>query len=84
MILHLKVKAGARKSELTQNEAGEWQLKITTPPIDGKANEAIIAFLASHYKVPKRAVTILSGYTAPFKKIEIEGITSLEVKQNGG
>jgi uncharacterized protein YggU (UPF0235/DUF167 family) len=53
MILHLKVKADARKSELTQNEEGEWQLKIAAPPVDGKANEAIIAFLASHYKVPK-------------------------------
>ncbi len=74
MILHLKVKAGARKSELTQSEAGEWQLKIAAPPVDGKANEAIIEFLAEHYKVPKRAVTILSGHTAPFKKIEIDGI----------
>jgi uncharacterized protein (TIGR00251 family) len=74
MILHLKVKAGARKSELTQSEAGEWQLKIAAPPVDGKANDAIIEFLAKHYKVPKRAVTILSGHTAPFKKIEIDGI----------
>lgn len=74
MILHLKVKAGARKSELTQTEGGEWQLKIAAPPVDGKANEAIIEFLAKHYKVPKRAVTILSGHTAPFKKIEIDGV----------
>jgi len=78
MILHLKVKAGARKSELTQNEEGEWQLKIAAPPVDGKANEAIIAFLANHFKVPKKAVTILSGHTAPFKKIEIDGINNPE------
>ena len=74
MILHLKVKAGARITELNQSEAGEWQLKIAAPPVDGKANDAIIEFLAKHYKVPKRAVTILSGHTAPFKKIEIDGI----------
>lgn len=80
MILHLKVKAGAKKSELSQNETGEWQLKIAAPPVDGKANEAIIAFLANHFKVPKRAVTILSGHTAPFKKIEIDGINNPENK----
>ena len=74
MILFLKVKAGAKKSELTKTETGELQLKIAAPPIDGKANEAIIEFLAKHYKVPKRAVTILSGHTTPFKKIEIDGI----------
>jgi len=74
MILHVKVKAGARKNELYQNEAGEWQLKIAAPPVDGKANEAIIAFLAEHYKVPKRNITILSGHTSAYKRIEVEGV----------
>ncbi|MBO7243868.1 MAG: DUF167 domain-containing protein [Alphaproteobacteria bacterium] len=76
---HLEIKVrihpGAKKSAFN----GTWnneQLKINiqTPPVDGKANEALIAFLAKFFHIRKSAVLLLSGETSREKKLALYDI----------
>jgi uncharacterized protein (TIGR00251 family) len=59
--LEVKVKPNARRNALTLQEDGSWLAEITAPPVDGKANAALIALVAKHFGCPKRAVTVKSG-----------------------
>ena len=72
--LTLKVRAGARKTEFAGKYGDAWKLHVAAPPVDGKANEAIIRFLAKLAGVPAAAVRIVSGFTGSTKIVEIEGI----------
>ena len=47
-------------------------MKVAAPPEKGKANDALIAFLASHFKVTRDDVTILSGHGTLLKLVRIE------------
>jgi uncharacterized protein (TIGR00251 family) len=74
MTLRVKVIPRSPKSEITGAMAdGTLKVKIAAPPDKGKANEALCAFLARHYGVPRSAVTIVSGHAAALKLVRIEG-----------
>ena len=47
------------------------KVKLAAPPIEGRANKALVAFLAEAFRVPQRAVTILRGETARHKTVRI-------------
>lgn len=72
--LQVKVRPNARTSALVAAPEGAvWQAQLKSPPVDGKANEELIALVAEHFGVPKRAVTIRSGAGARLKLLSIEG-----------
>jgi uncharacterized protein (TIGR00251 family) len=56
-------------------------VKVTAPPIDGAANDAVIALLAKTLKLPKRDVRIVSGDASRTKRVGIEGLTADEVRR---
>ncbi len=70
----IKVRAGARKTEFAGRFGDAWKLHIAAPPVDGKANEAIVRFFARLAAVPASAVRIVTGLSAANKLIEIDGI----------
>jgi uncharacterized protein (TIGR00251 family) len=70
-ILQLKVKPNSRESTLTQQPDGAWLAKVKAPPVDGKANAAVIALVAEHFGVPKSAVTIKSGAAGRLKLVQV-------------
>lgn len=69
--LSLKVKPNARHARLTEQADGTWLAEVNAPPIDGKANEAVIALVAAHFGVPKSRVDIRSGASSRLKRIQI-------------
>lgn len=72
MTLRVKVIPRSAKSEIVGELAdGTLKVKIAAPPEKGKANEALIAFLAAHYQVPRGAIEILSGHGTPLKLVRI-------------
>jgi uncharacterized protein (TIGR00251 family) len=75
MILHLHAKPNARRNQLLPGPNGRWLVRLAAPPQDGQANAELLAFLAQVFGVPKRDVQLLSGHTAPFKKVEISGLS---------
>jgi uncharacterized protein len=63
---------------------GEWQgalkVRLTAPPVDDRANEALCAFLAEVLRIPKSAVRILGGERNRTKRIEIRGVTGRQIQ----
>jgi uncharacterized protein YggU (UPF0235/DUF167 family) len=72
--LTLKIRAGARKTEFAGVYGDGWKLHVAAPPVDGKANEAIIRFLAKLAGVPSNSVRIVTGFTGVTKIVEVEGV----------
>ena len=78
MTLHRHAKPNARRNQLLPGAGGRWRVRLVAPPQDGQANAVLVAFLAEVFGVPKRSVELLSGHTAPFKKMEIHGVSDAE------
>ena len=79
--LTLKIRAGARKTEFAGQLGDVWKLHVAAPPVDGKANAAIIRFLAHVTDVPAASVRIVSGFTGTTKLIEIVGLDSASLER---
>jgi len=75
MTLHLHAKPNARQNQLLPGPDGRWTVRLAAPPQDGKANVVLLAFMAEVFGVAKSSVQLLSGHTAPFKKVEISGLS---------
>ena len=74
LTVHVQPKASrARVAGLFGDEAVK--ICITAPPVDGKANEALIRFLAALFKLPKSAVTLEAGQQGRTKQFRLTGIT---------
>jgi hypothetical protein len=58
-----------------------YRIQLAAPPVDGKANEECIVFLAEVAGVAKSRVQILSGLTSRMKVVEIDGITQEEMER---
>lgn len=74
MILDLHVQPGARVSEFAGRHGERIKVRLAARAVDGKANEALIEFLAAHYGVAKRDVRIVAGLKSRQKRVEISGL----------
>jgi uncharacterized protein (TIGR00251 family) len=73
MTLRVKVIPRSAKTEIAgEMSDGTLKVKIAAPPEKGKANAALCAFLAGHFKVPRSAVTIVSGHGAALKLVRVD------------
>lgn len=73
MVLELHVQPGASRTEFAGRHGERLKVRLAARALDGKANEALVAFLAEHYKVPKRNVRIASGLKSRRKRVIIDG-----------
>ena len=73
-MLDLHVQPGARATGFAGQHGDRIKLKLAAPAVDGRANDALIAFLAEHYKVAKRDVRIVAGLRSRRKRVVIEGV----------
>lgn len=71
MLLKIKVLPRSSKNELLKLEDGTYKLKLTAPPVDGEANEALIKFVSKEFGVSKSQIRIVKGETNKNKIIEI-------------
>jgi uncharacterized protein (TIGR00251 family) len=69
----IRVVPKSSKNVVSLTEDGTIKVKINAPPVDGKANEACIKFLAKLLEVPKSKVSITSGLKAKTKILEASG-----------
>lgn len=75
--LTLHIQPGAKKTEFAGLHGDALKIRLAAPPVDGKANEALIGFLATTLNLPKSAVALKSGQTSRRKVLEVHG-ASLE------
>jgi uncharacterized protein len=72
----VRVQPRASKSELAGEVEGALRIRLAAPPVDGAANEELVAFLAKLLAVPRRRISILSGATAKHKIVRADGVTA--------
>jgi uncharacterized protein (TIGR00251 family) len=74
VILEVHVQPGAKLSEFAGRHGDRIKIRLAAPAVENRANEALVAFLAGHYGVPKRSVRIASGLKSRDKRVVIEGL----------
>lgn len=73
--LNVRVVPRASKNEFAGFFGDSVKVRIQAPPVDGKANAALISFLASKLSVPKRNIGIVSGESGRQKRIRVSGVS---------
>ncbi len=74
--LTLHIQPGAKKTEFAGLHGDALKIRLAAPPVDGKANEALIKFVAEVLGLPKSAVSLKSGQTSRRKVLEVLGANS--------
>lgn len=81
VLLRVYVQPKASKNEIVGLHGDALKIRLTSPPVDGKANKALVAFIARILSVPKRQVTLHSGQQNRNKVLKIEGVTEERLQQ---
>lgn len=79
MTVDVVIQPKASRDEIVGRHGDAIKIKLTAPPVEGKANAALIAFLAKKLGIPKSAITILRGHASRRKTIAITGVTSADL-----
>ncbi len=74
LLLRLHVQPRAAKSEIAGMLGDALKIRLAAPPVDGKANRALLDFLADRLQVPKNAVTLKSGESSRQKSVLVRGV----------
>jgi hypothetical protein len=80
----VKVHPRAKKNAITGELGDALKLSLTSPPTEGRANEACIEFFAKLLKVSRSSVTIASGRTSRAKVIRVDGLSADDVRRRIG
>ena len=72
VLLRVRVKLYARNSSLVQAADGTWLATLRSPPVDGKANQELVALVAEHFRCHKAAVAIKAGASGRTKLVKVE------------
>lgn len=70
-VLEIKAKPNARESTLERQPDGTWVARLKALPVDGKANDELVALVASTFGCPRSAVTIRSGAGSRLKRVVV-------------
>ncbi len=73
--ISLRVQPNAPRSEAVSLADGVFKIRIAAPPVEGKANRELIAFLSQKLGISKSSVTIVRGHTSRNKIIDIDGLS---------
>lgn len=79
VIFPVRVQPRASKDEIAGVMGGVLKVRLQAPALEGRANEALCEFLAELLKTPKAAVRIVSGHHGRSKRVEVRGVTELQV-----
>jgi len=74
-ILKIQIQPKSSRNQIVGFHDGRLKIKIAAPPVDGKANESLIEFLAKTFKTSKSNIEILKGHTSKLKTIKLSGIS---------
>jgi hypothetical protein len=75
------VQPRASRAKVGPLHDGRLKVSVTSPPVDGEANAAVIELLAKTLKVTKRAISVTSGETSRRKTIRVAGVTRAAIEE---
>ena len=77
LVLDVRVQPRASRSELAGVHGERLRIRLQAPPVDGKANAALVEFVAGLFAIPRARVTIEHGLTGRDKRLRLRGVQSL-------
>ncbi len=81
VVIDVRVTPRASHSRLDGAHAGALRVRLHAPPVDGAANDELIAVMAAAFGVPKRAVAIVSGHGSRSKRVRLSGVGAEAAQQ---
>jgi uncharacterized protein len=79
-----RVQPGAPKNAVAGLTNGVWKIRVAAPPVEGKANRALIDYLSELLDVPKSCVAVIRGETGRDKVVAITGLSREEIEKRLG
>lgn len=80
-LLKLRIVPNARRNEVVGEHGDAVKLKVAAPAVEGKANEALLEYLAELLEVPRRTVSLSAGEKSRDKSIVVEGLELAEARR---
>ncbi len=81
-VLALYCQPGAKKTEVQGEHDGRLKIRLAAPPVEGKANDALILWLSKTLDVNRSAIELLAGDLSRLKRVKVSGITAQAIIQN--
>ena len=81
MLINVKVTPGASKDEITGLKEGVWQVRVKAPPVEGRANYALLQLLGKALKLRISDISIVRGHSSRRKIVAVSGLSETEVKE---
>ena len=78
--LRLHIQPGAKKTEVVGPHGDALKIRLAAPPVDGKANAALLEFLARKVGAGRTALTLISGQTSRTKRVRVDGVVADELR----
>jgi uncharacterized protein (TIGR00251 family) len=82
LLLSVKLQPRASANEIGEALGNELRIKVTAPPVDAAANEALIKLLALQLHCPRNRVDIVRGHTSRHKTVKLYGLAAEDVLNN--
>ena len=79
-IIALHCQPGAKKTEVQGEHDGRLKLRLAAPPVEGKANEALIQWLSKTLDIRRANIELLAGDLSRLKRVRVQGITAEQIK----
>lgn len=79
--LNIKLQPSASKNEIVGLEGEFVRVRVQSPPVDGKANKALINLLAKELGVKKAQVSITAGQTSRLKRVQVQVEDGVELPE---
>jgi uncharacterized protein len=76
VLISLHVQPGARKTEVAGEHGEALKIRLAAPPVDGKANDCLIAFLARQLDIAKARLELVSGVSSRTKRVRAAGLSA--------
>ena len=81
VVVEVVLQPRASRNELAGEQGGRLKIKVTSPPVEGKANRKLCEFLADLMGIGKQRVQVIAGQAARIKRVKISDVSLDEVRK---
>lgn len=81
VVLRLTVQPGAGGDEVVGRHGDSVRVRVSAPPVSGRANEALVALLATVLGVDRRALRVTAGHRSRRKRVRVTGLAPADVER---
>ncbi len=78
-VVQVRVQPRSSRNEVTRFEGGVWWIRLTAPPVEGKANAALLEYLSDVLDIAKARLTLDRGHTSRQKAVAVDGLSEADV-----